>query len=53
MLVWCALYVPGGAVRWVMAVASFAAFGALATALWRAKPLFHTPLGTGANPHPL
>ena len=43
MLVWCALYVPGGALRWVFAAASFAAFGALALALWRAKPLFRPP----------
>jgi len=46
MLVWCVLYAPGGALRWVFAIASFLAFGALALALLRAKPRFQPPRGT-------
>ncbi len=43
MLVWPIAYV-GGTRGWVMGIASAAAFGALAAALWRARPLFHRPL---------
>ena len=46
MLVWSVLYAPGGALRWIFALTSFAAFGALAVALWRAKPRFRPPRGT-------
>jgi short-subunit dehydrogenase len=46
MLVWCVLYAPGGALRWVFASVPFAAFGGLALALWRAKPVFRPPRGT-------
>ena len=46
MLVWCALYAPGGRLRWLFGVVSFLAFAALAVALWRARPSFRPPLGT-------
>jgi len=45
MLVWCALYVPGGALRWAFAAVSFLAFAALALALERAKLRFRPPRG--------
>jgi len=40
MLVWGLLYGPGGFGGLVIAVTAFLAFGALARALWQAKPLF-------------
>jgi hypothetical protein len=47
MLVWNLLYGVGGPGGFLVAVAAFLAFGALAAALWRAQPLFEgrrTPL---------
>jgi hypothetical protein len=43
MLVWSLLYGPGGIAGWIVGVVSFMAFGGLATALWRAKPIFQDP----------
>lgn len=45
MLVWCVVYVPEGAFRWVSATVSFAAFAWLSFVLLRAKPLFRPPRG--------
>jgi hypothetical protein len=49
MLIWSLLYGPDGFAGFFVGGASFAAFGALATALWRARPLFEDDRGSLAE----